>query len=104
LERSWPGSGRRYVRFVTSVRRIYDRLFPLLHAARPGLCDLLRGGAWRHVPFLLRSLGSVLAATGLPAPVRDALAIWTHVAAQRVDEAPSPMAFVAALIHSAGAF
>jgi phytoene dehydrogenase-like protein len=104
LERSWPGSGRRYVRFVTSVRRVYDRLSPLLHAARPGPCHLLRGGAWRHVPFLLRSLGSVLAGTGLPAPVRDALAIWTHVAAQRVDEAPSPMAFVAALIHTTGAF
>jgi phytoene dehydrogenase-like protein len=56
------------------------------------------------VPFLLRSLGSVLAATGLPEHVRDAIAIWTHVAGQPLSEAPSPMALVAALIHSAGAF
>src|SRR5439155_22812137 len=36
--------------------------------------------------------------------VIDAIAIWTHVASQRLDEAPSPMAFVPALIHRAGCF
>jgi phytoene dehydrogenase-like protein len=36
--------------------------------------------------------------------VLDALAIWTHVAGQRADEAPSPLAFVPALIHGVGAY
>jgi len=104
LERIWPGSGPRYVCFVRSVERIYQRLQPLLYVPRPGLSDLLRRGLWRQAPFLLRSLQSVLEGTGLPSPVQDAIAIWTHVAGQSVREAPSPMAFVPALIHTIGAF
>src|SRR5262249_14702819 len=71
---------------------------------RPGLLDLVRTGAWRHAPFLLRSLHAVHAGTGLPPAVLDALAIWTHVAGQRAEEAPSPLAFVPALIHGVGCF
>jgi phytoene desaturase len=104
LEATWPGSGERYRRFVSSVERVYRGLQPLQYISRPGTLDLLRTGAWRHAPFLLRSLASVLSATGLPPPVLDALAIWTHVAGQRVEAAPSPLAFVCALIHSVGAF
>lgn len=104
LDATWPGSGERYVRFVTSLETAYRRLQPLQHVSRPGLLGLLRTGAWRHAPFLLRSLASVLASTGLPQPVCDALAIWTHVAGQRVEEAPSPLAFVCTLIHTVGAF
>jgi phytoene desaturase len=104
LEAAWPGSGARYLRFVASVGRAYQGLQPLQHVSRPGALDLLRTGAWRHAPFLFRSLASVLSATGLPPPVLDALAIWTHVAGQRVQEAPSPLAFVCALIHAVGAF
>jgi phytoene dehydrogenase-like protein len=103
FERAWPGSGRRYVEYVRGVARIYQRLQPLQRRSRPGLLDLLRTGAWRHAPFLFRSLAGVLAATGLPPPVIDALSIWTHVAGQRPEEAPSPLAFVPALIHTAGA-
>lgn len=104
LERAWPGSGRRYASFVASMARIYDRLEPLLHASRPGLAQLVRARAWRHVPFLLRSLRSVLAGAGLPEAAADAVAIWTHVAGQEVGAAPSPMALVPALIHRVGAF
>ncbi len=104
MERAWPGSGPRYERFVALTAAIYRRLSPLQHVSRPGVLDLLRTGAWRHVPFLLRSLRSVLASSGLPPPVQDALAIWTHVAGQKVEEAPSPLAFVPALIHTAGAY
>src|SRR5260370_21009219 len=68
------------------------------------MSDLIRCGGWRHLAFLLRSLDSVLARTGFPQPVRDALAIWTHIAGQRVEQAPSPLAFVPALIHGVGAF
>jgi phytoene dehydrogenase-like protein len=49
-------------------------------------------------------LGSTLARANLPKPVVDAIAIWTHVAGQQIDEAPGPLAFVPALIHSVGAF
>jgi len=87
-----------------AVERTYHRLQPLLLVPRPGVWDLLRTGAWRAAPFLLRPLGAVLRGTGLPRPVQDALAIWTHVAGQRVEEAPSPLAFVAALIHTTGAW
>jgi phytoene dehydrogenase-like protein len=104
LEASWPGSGRRYARFIAAMERTHRRLSPLLQIARPGPADLLRTGAWRHAAFLFRSLGAVHASTGLPAPVRDALAIWTHVAGQQAEEAPSPLAFVPALIHGVGAY
>jgi phytoene desaturase len=104
MERSWPGSGRRYRDFVTRTGRAYARLTPLQHVSRPTPWTLLRTGAWRHVPFLFRSLKSVMAGTGLPGPVVDAVAIWTHVAGQTLAEAPSPLAFVPALIHGVGSY
>jgi phytoene dehydrogenase-like protein len=104
MDREWPGSGRRYIEHVGHLSRIYRRLEPLQCAGRPGLWGLIRSGGWRHLPFLFRSLGSVLARSGLPQPVQDALAIWTHVAGQRVEQAPSPLAFVPALLHGVGAF
>jgi len=104
FERHWPGSGLRYLRHVKTMTKIYRRLGPLQRTARPGLWDLLRSGGWRHIPFLLRSLDSVLARTGLPQPVRDALAIWTHIAGQQLEQAPSPLALVPALFHGVGAF
>lgn len=104
LERAWPGSGARYRAFVDSVAATYRRLRPLLLRPRPGPLALLGNGGWREIPFLLRSLDAVLGAARLPAAVTDALAIWTHVAGQQRREAPSPMAFVAALIHDPGAF
>jgi phytoene desaturase len=104
FERQWPGSGPRYLRHVNAIAQIYRRLEPLQRTARPGLWKLIWSGGWRHLPFLCRSLDSVLARTGLPQPVRDALAIWTHIAGQRVEQAPSPLAFVPALLHGVGAF
>ena len=46
----------------------------------------------------------MLDGAGLPREVRDAIAIWTHIAGQDARDAPSPMAFVPALIHTVGAF
>lgn len=103
LERRWPGSGLRYRRFVEETRATYARLEPLLHAA-PHPVGLLRSGAWRDAPFLLRPLGAILARTGLPEPVVQAIGIWTHVAGQKLAEAPSPLAFVPSLIHTAGCY
>ncbi|HEX5272160.1 MAG TPA: FAD-dependent oxidoreductase [Gemmataceae bacterium] len=104
LDATWPGSGERYLRFIDRLGRVYRRLQPLQQVSRPGLLALLRTGGWRHAPFLLRSLASVLESSGLPRPVVEAMSIWTHVAGQRVEEAPSPLALVCAVIHTVGAF
>lgn len=104
LEQQWPGIAARYLDFVRTVSRIYDFLEPLQRQAPPSWWQLLRSGGWRHLPFLLRSLDSVLERTGLPPPVCEALKIWTHIAGQCVKQAPSPLAFVPALFHGVGAF
>jgi phytoene dehydrogenase-like protein len=104
FERQWAGSGKRYKDFVESTLAVYERLRPLLHVSHPGLTDLIRCGALASAPFVLRSLKSVLERTGLPRPVIDALSIWTHIAGQQADEAPSVMAMVPALIHKVGAY
>jgi phytoene dehydrogenase-like protein len=103
LDRLWPGSGERYTRFVGTANRTYDRLQPLLFVSQPGAWDVLRTGAWREAPTLMRSLGAVLR-NGLPAPVADAVSVWTHIAGRRIEEAPSFLAFVPALIHGVGAY
>lgn len=100
----WPKSGARYRRFVHSTARIHQRLRSLLYVSPPAPGVLLRSGAWIHLPFLLRSLETVLRRSRLPQSVIDALGIWTHVAGQNLAQAPSPLAFVPALIHTSGAF
>jgi phytoene dehydrogenase-like protein len=104
IDAEWPGSGAHYERFVAEMQEAHKRLSPLLHVSRPGPASLLRNRAFTRIPFLLRSLGTILARANLPQPVVNAIAIWTQIAAQQIDEAPSPMAFVPALIHSVGAF
>ena len=104
FERQWPRAGARYRQFVARMAAHNRRLRPLLYRPPAGPLSLLRGGAWRSAPVLLRSLGAVLRASGLPEPLREALGIWTHVAGQRLDEAPSVLAFVPALVHDVGAF
>lgn len=104
LEQTWPGSGKRYESFVASMTRAHQQLSPMLHISRPGFMDLVRSRALNLVPFLLGSLGSTLSGPGLPQPVIDSIAIWTHIAGQKIDAAPSPMAFVPALIHGVGAY
>ncbi|MBA3708334.1 MAG: NAD(P)/FAD-dependent oxidoreductase [Planctomycetes bacterium] len=104
FERQWPGSGSRYRAFVAEMRAIHARLQPLLQVSRPGLRQLIAAGGWRHLRFLLSSLGAVLRRSGLPGDLCQAIAIWTHVAGQSVEQAPSPLAFVPALIHDPGAF
>jgi phytoene dehydrogenase-like protein len=104
FERSWPGSGSRYRKFVRSTSRVHRRLRPLLYEPPPTAARLVRSGAWVNAGFLLRSLGSVLSRARLPQPVVDALGIWTHVAAQSLGQAPSPLAFVPSMMHTAGAY
>jgi phytoene desaturase len=104
IDAQWPGAGWHYESFVAEMRETHGRLSPLLHVSRPGPASLLHNRAYTRIPFLLRSLRSILARANLPEPVIDAIAIWTQIAGQRIDEAPSPLAFVPALIHSVGAF
>jgi phytoene desaturase len=104
IDAQWPGSGRRYERFVAEMKDTHKSLSPLLHVSRPGPTSLFRNRAFTRIPFLLKSLGSILARTNLPQPVIEAIAIWTQIAGQQMDTAPSPLAFVPALIHSVGAF
>lgn len=103
LERDFPGAGAQYTTFVRHMTDVYDALVPLQRGpASPWA--LVKHGAIRHAPFLLQSLGRHLARTGLPAPVVDALGIWTHIAGQPLDKAPAPLAFVPAIVHSRGAW
>ena len=89
---------------MASSKQKYDRLQRMLYTSRPRPLDLARGKAWTCVPFLLSSLGSVLSRASLPAPVIDAIGVWTHVAGQQLEGAPSIMSFVPALFHSVGAY
>ena len=104
MDRRWPGAGRRYNAFVDAMLATYRRAAPLLFTPPRRLSALCRGGIWRDLPFLLRSLDSVLARSGLPREVAQALGIWTHIAGQAPSEAPSAMALVPALIHTSGAW
>lgn len=103
FESQWTGAGDQYRKFVDWTGRKYQRLQPLQWILRPGAFDLLRSGAWRDVPFVLRRLGSILKSSQLPESVTQALGIWTHVAGQLADQAPSPLALVTSVIHRVGA-
>ncbi|MDG2129177.1 MAG: NAD(P)/FAD-dependent oxidoreductase [Fuerstiella sp.] len=100
----WPGAGERYRRFINKSIATYQRLQSLQWQSRPGLLDVIRCGAWRDVPFILRSLGSVLNTARLPPPVIQALGIWSHVAGQSANAAPSPLALVTSVMHRIGAY
>lgn len=104
LERSFPGSGDRYRRFVGDMVARYARLAPLQRSAFGGPAALLSGGRWRDVRFLVGGLAAALRSTGLPEAVQDALGIWTHIAAQPLDLAPSPLALVPGIVHTDGAW
>ena len=104
MEKSWPGSAKRYLGFVGELESVHRSVQPLQYVATPGWRSLVRTGAVRHAPFLLRGLRSALRRSGLASEIVDALSIWTHIAGQSLDEAPSLLALVPALIHTVGAF
>lgn len=104
FEATHPGSGARYQALVDRTFAIHQNLKPLTFNAQPNVLAVLRNGSLRQVPFLLRSLDSVLRQSGLPLALRQGISIWTHVAGQPVAQAPSPMAFVPGLLHHIGAY
>lgn len=104
FDRRWPGSGARYRSFILAMQNRYARLQPFQCRTHPHLWELVRAGAWRDIPFFWQTLGSVLRAARLPPPVMAALGIWTHVAGHTIEQAPSPLALVPAVIHAVGAY
>jgi phytoene dehydrogenase-like protein len=104
IEKIFPGNGRRYERFVAEMAREHALLLPLLTHENPGPLAAIETGAALAIPTLLRSLRSVLTRSDLPEEVCQALGIWTHIAGQTMQNAPSPLAFVTALIHREGCF
>jgi diapolycopene oxygenase len=104
FETHWPGAANKYIAFVRRIEQVYHRLWRLAHTSDPRPVDLLPSGGWRNARFLLHSLERVLTQTGLPSEIVNAIGIWPHLAGQRLDEAPSPMAFVPALFHTVGSY
>lgn len=104
IDARWPGVGGRYEQFVRATAATYRRLQPLQREPRPGPWTVIRSGAAREAGFLLASLAGVLREHQFPPALVRAIAIWTQVAGQDLESAPSPMAFVPALIHEFGAF
>jgi phytoene dehydrogenase-like protein len=104
FDKQWPGAARKYIAFVRRMEKIHQRLWPLAHAANPGLTDLFTSGGWRNAPFLMSSLEEVLRATDLPEEVINGIGIWPHLAGQNLSISPSPMAFVPALFHTVGSY
>ena len=105
IERTWPGSGDALPPFVADRPAASTRrLLPLLTSRGPGPAALLRGGAWRHLPFLLRSLGSILRRPGLPPRSATPSPSGRTSPGRRWIRRPSLLAFVAAIIHTVGAY
>lgn len=104
LERVSAGQGVAYRRFVEEMTVVHRALEPLQRSSRPSPWKLVKAGALRHAPFLLRSLNGIFARAGFSPAVRDAVGIWTHVAGQSLAAAPSPLALVPAMIHGPGCF
>ena len=103
LNAGWPQQGTHYAKFVKSSYARYKQLNPFTFSV-PSPFKIIKSGQFSLLPFLLRSLGSVLQQFNLNAALRDGIGIWTHIAAQSLDKAPSPMAFVPGLTHNVGAY
>ena len=103
FEARWPESGALYRQFIDRTGATYQRLQTMQWKSNPGIRDVIRTGAWRDVPFILRSLSSVFKSSRLPEPIVRALSIWTEVAGQLTGQAPSPLALVPSVIHEVGA-
>lgn len=104
MDASWKGSGTLYRKFVRKTEQIHRDLSPFLFVSHPNPIKLILSGAARHAPFLMSSLQHVLEVSKLPDPITNSIAIWTHIAGQNKASAPSPLAFVPALMHSVGSF
>ncbi len=105
IDRTWPGGGRRYREFVARVSRVPRAAPPLADVVPPrtgrAACAAGRGATCR---FLLRSLRSVLASASCRRPSLMPSPSGPMWLARRRPLAPSPLAFVAAILHGVGGF
>ena len=104
LESTWRGSAAPYRAWISRMSAIYENLVAFQRDGKPGPWKLLKKGRVREGIFLLRGLQAHLVDSGLPREVCNALGIWTHIAGQELSEAPAPLAFVPAIIHTHGAY
>jgi phytoene dehydrogenase-like protein len=104
FEQRYKGSGQLYKRFVSDTFKVHQKIQPLTYKSHPGPWDVFKNGLLRDVPFLLKSLGSLLRASDLPEQIQKGIGIWTYIAGQSVDNAPGPMAFVPGLFHNIGSY
>ena len=88
IEQTWPGGG---LGIGSSSSHLDHAQAPASPAdvALPSPATLIRTGAWRGLPFLLRPLSAPSWPRRAPPAVADAVAIWTHVAGQTTAEAPA---------------
>lgn len=103
LNLQWDNQGNSYADFVTTTFKKYKQLIPFTFSA-PSPLKIIKSGKLSLLPFLLKSLGGVLKSFRLNDAIKNGIGIWTHIAAQSLDKAPSPMAFVPGLIHHVGAY
>ena len=90
FEKEWNGCGAKYTNYVEAMMLRQSRLRPHLYVSRPQLRDIVKHASWTQIPFLFRSLESVLSDFDLPPRVRDAISIWTHVAGPECFQRPFP--------------
>ncbi|MCI5055322.1 MAG: NAD(P)/FAD-dependent oxidoreductase [Flavobacteriales bacterium] len=103
FETLWKGQGHRYQQFVESIKKKYESLFPFTFS-KPSPLKLITQGKFGLIPFLLSSLGDTLDKFKLNESIKSGIGIWTHIAAQSLYKAPSPMAFVPNLMHNVGSY
>lgn len=103
LNSSWKSQGDRYADFVIATYKKYNQLFPFTFS-KPSPFKIILSGQFSLIPFLLSSLGKVLDKFELNEAIKNGVGIWTHIAAQSIYKAPSPMSFVPGLIHYIGAY
>jgi len=103
LNTKWEKQGDCYADFVAKTYKKYKQLIPFTFSA-PSPIKIIKSGKLSLIPFLLSSLGKILNTFGLNDPIKNGIGIWTHIAAQSLEKAPSPMSFVPGLIHHVGAY
>jgi phytoene desaturase len=103
LNSKWDKQGDHYADFVATTYKKYQQLIPFTFST-PNPLKIIKSGQLSLIPFLLSSLGNVINKFALNDPIKNGIGIWTHIAAQSLDKAPSPMSFVPSLIHNIGAY
>lgn len=104
FEKKWPTQGEKYRNFVLDTAKIHTALSPHTYTSKPTPWDIIKTGKLSLIPFLVSSLGGVLARYSLHVDLQKAIGIWTQVAAQTIAKAPAPMALVPSLMHGQGAY